>query len=425
MSHGEHGDVFYAKGDAARRAGPQPPIDRNSYARENGWAIASLAALYDVTGDKALLDAAIKAFDWMLANRRAPNGGFGHGRAANDDTHLGDTLAMAEAALALYRSTAGAALSRAGRRVRRGDRARSSRSGRRLHGAPARAGREGRARQAGEAGRRERGDDAPVQPAGPQHRPRGFPRGCRARHAQPDRARRGRPGRAGRAAGRPRAVARAGARHHRRRQGRSGGAGAVRRRAHLSDPLPAHRMARPPRGAAAGGRHRVPRDARGGRLRLRQRRLLGAGLQPRPRSHASSPRSTTARTVRSALLEESGIRGPSLQRHVPAPILRVARPSDDIDALLPFYREGLGLTVLYRFEDHDGFDGVMLGHEKAPWHFEFTRARGHTAGRAPTPDNLLVLYLPDAGEWQAAVERMRAPDSSRFRPSTPTGTARA
>ncbi len=106
VSHGEHGDVFYAKSDAERRAGPQPPIDRNSYARENGWAIASLAALYDVTADRALLDAATKAFDWVLANRRAPNGGFGHGRAANDDTHLGDTLAMAEAAMALYRSTA-------------------------------------------------------------------------------------------------------------------------------------------------------------------------------------------------------------------------------------------------------------------------------------------------------------------------------
>jgi uncharacterized protein len=106
VSRGEHGDVFYAKPDAERRAGPQPPIDRNSYARENGWAIASLAALYDVTGDSALLDAATQAFDWVLANRRAPNGGFGHGRAADDDIHLGDTLAMAEAAMALHRSTA-------------------------------------------------------------------------------------------------------------------------------------------------------------------------------------------------------------------------------------------------------------------------------------------------------------------------------
>ena len=101
-----HGDVFYAKSDAGRRAGPQPPIDRTVYARENGWAIASLAALYDVTGDHALLEAAVRALDWTLAHRRAPNGGFGHGRAADDDTHLGDSLALAEAAQALYRSTA-------------------------------------------------------------------------------------------------------------------------------------------------------------------------------------------------------------------------------------------------------------------------------------------------------------------------------
>lgn len=46
------------------------------------------------------------AFDWTMANRRAPNGGIGHLKATDDDTHLGDTLAMAEAALQLYRSTA-------------------------------------------------------------------------------------------------------------------------------------------------------------------------------------------------------------------------------------------------------------------------------------------------------------------------------
>ena len=93
---------------------------------------------------------------------------------------------------------------------------------------------------------------------------------------------------------------------------------------------------------------------------------------------------------------------------LPASTLRVARPSDDLDALLPFYRDGLGLTVLYRFEDHEGFDGVMLGSPDAPYHFEFTRAAGHPAGKAPTPDNLLVFYLPDKAEWRAAVERMRS-----------------
>jgi catechol 2,3-dioxygenase-like lactoylglutathione lyase family enzyme len=56
------------------------------------------------------------------------------------------------------------------------------------------------------------------------------------------------------------------------------------------------------------------------------------------------------------------------------PVLRVARPSDDLNALLRFYQDGLGLTLLFRFEGHDGFDGVMLGGEGAPYHFEFTRA---------------------------------------------------
>jgi catechol 2,3-dioxygenase-like lactoylglutathione lyase family enzyme len=88
-------------------------------------------------------------------------------------------------------------------------------------------------------------------------------------------------------------------------------------------------------------------------------------------------------------------------------MLRVARPSDDLDALLPFYRDGLGFELLYRFEDHAGFDGVMLGRPGAPYHFEFTRAAGHVAGRAPTEDNLLIFYIPDEAEWQAAVARMQ------------------
>ena len=91
-----------------------------------------------------------------------------------------------------------------------------------------------------------------------------------------------------------------------------------------------------------------------------------------------------------------------------SPKLRVARPSDNLEALLAFYRDGLGLEVLYRFEDHDGFDGIMLGSREAPYHFEFTKAHGHVAERAPTQDNLLVFYLSARDEWQAAVDRMQA-----------------
>lgn len=89
------------------------------------------------------------------------------------------------------------------------------------------------------------------------------------------------------------------------------------------------------------------------------------------------------------------------------PTLRVARPSDDLDRLLAFYVDGLGFDLLHRFEDHEGFDGVMLGKPGALYHFEFTHASGHEAGRAPTQDNLLIFYLPDETEWGAAIDRMR------------------
>jgi catechol 2,3-dioxygenase-like lactoylglutathione lyase family enzyme len=88
------------------------------------------------------------------------------------------------------------------------------------------------------------------------------------------------------------------------------------------------------------------------------------------------------------------------------PTLRIARPTDDIRPLLAFYRDGLGLELIARFEDHQGFDGVMLGRAGAPYHFEFTHRRGHRVGKAPTQDHLAVLYLPDESEWQVAIARM-------------------
>ena len=86
--------------------------------------------------------------------------------------------------------------------------------------------------------------------------------------------------------------------------------------------------------------------------------------------------------------------------------LRVARPTDNLAAVVKFYRDGLGFEVLYEFHDHDGFDGVMLGHKAAGYHLEFTRKRGHAAGKAPSQDNLLVFYIPDRKEWEEAAQRL-------------------
>jgi hypothetical protein len=97
----------------------------------------------------------------------------------------------------------------------------------------------------------------------------------------------------------------------------------------------------------------------------------------------------------------------------PGHTMRVARPTDSLARLAEMYVQGLGLTVLAEFADHDGFDGVILGHPRQPYHIEFTAQRGHRVGRAPTRDHLLVFYVPDQGEWSAACDRMLA---AGFRP---------
>jgi len=86
--------------------------------------------------------------------------------------------------------------------------------------------------------------------------------------------------------------------------------------------------------------------------------------------------------------------------------LRIARATDKLPEIIRFYRDGLGLSMIGSFEDHDGFDGVMLGHPGLHYHLEFTSQREHLAGVAPNPESLLVFYLPDKTEWQQLVDRM-------------------
>ena len=54
------------------------------------------------------------------------------------------------------------------------------------------------------------------------------------------------------------------------------------------------------------------------------------------------------------------------------PKLRVARPVSDLERSVSMYVEGLGLAVIGRFADHDGFDGVILARHGLDYHFEFT-----------------------------------------------------
>jgi uncharacterized protein len=79
LNHDVDGHKYYALDDAERRKLGMPRIDKNLYARENGWAISGLAAYYNVSNDAKALQSAERAAKWVLANRARPDGGFDHG----------------------------------------------------------------------------------------------------------------------------------------------------------------------------------------------------------------------------------------------------------------------------------------------------------------------------------------------------------
>ena len=103
---GQHSAEYFGLNDQERRQRGIPRVDTHIYARENGWAIAALAALYEATGDAKALDQAIRAADWSPQHRALSGGGFHHGAKDVGGPFLGDSIAMTRAYLALYRVTA-------------------------------------------------------------------------------------------------------------------------------------------------------------------------------------------------------------------------------------------------------------------------------------------------------------------------------
>lgn len=98
---------------------------------------------------------------------------------------------------------------------------------------------------------------------------------------------------------------------------------------------------------------------------------------------------------------------------------RVARPTDRLRLVRDFYCDGLGLTELGSFRDHDGYDGVMIGTPGKDYHLEFTRHAAGSPCPAPTRDNLLVFYLPDRGAVAMVETRLHAKGHDPVPPENP------
>ena len=111
----------------------------------------------------------------------------------------------------------------------------------------------------------------------------------------------------------------------------------------------------------------------------------------------------------------------SLEQRVSMPVahLRVARPVSDLDRSVEMYCAGLGLAILGTFRDHDGFDGTMVGELGAAVHFEFTVCRAHPVEPSPTPEDLVVFYLPESFKWAERCSLVVAASFKEVQPFNP------
>ncbi len=87
-------------------------------------------------------------------------------------------------------------------------------------------------------------------------------------------------------------------------------------------------------------------------------------------------------------------------------ILRVTRPTDNLNEITDMYVNGLGVRLLGSCEDHNGFDGSIIGHESHPYHLEFIHHRGSVVGSTPTQDSLLIFYMPQHEIFTQCCERI-------------------
>lgn len=100
---------------------------------------------------------------------------------------------------------------------------------------------------------------------------------------------------------------------------------------------------------------------------------------------------------------------------LPVVYVRVARPTDRLEEVVAFYRDGIGLSVIDSFEGHAGYSGVILGLPGVSYHLEFTHHEAGSACPAPSKDNLLVFYFSE----REAMDRLIARLNTLGYPSVP------
>lgn len=97
---------------------------------------------------------------------------------------------------------------------------------------------------------------------------------------------------------------------------------------------------------------------------------------------------------------------------------RYARHTNNLEGLVKFYIDVIGLKKIGEFKDHNSYNGVFLGFPKSDWHIEFTESL-EIVKHFPDKDDLFVFYAKDDNEFntiKSRIEEMQIPISKSKNP---------
>lgn len=103
----------------------------------------------------------------------------------------------------------------------------------------------------------------------------------------------------------------------------------------------------------------------------------------------------------------------------PVMAIRMARQTDQLEALVRFYCDGLGLNIITTFEGHAGYDGVIIGLPDGSHQLEFVHHEHGSPGKSPNEENLLVFYVSDAEAAQKKAWRLQSMGYQRVTSANP------
>ena len=85
---------------------------------------------------------------------------------------------------------------------------------------------------------------------------------------------------------------------------------------------------------------------------------------------------------------------------------RYARHTNNLDSLINFYTNIVGLKKLGFFENHSNYNGVFLGYPNLDWHLEFTESK-EKVNHHPDEDDLMVFYFNSKEEINIIISKAK------------------